>query len=79
MFVKMKPVCDCGYVFEMLHMSCDCADYFGDGSNTIIRSNRFSPSVCPRCGSIIDGIVMKFPVMGEFHYDDSEFSEGQLK
>lgn len=38
--VSMKPVCECGYIFKVLHYN--------------IRNKVFAPSVCPNCGCAIE-------------------------
>lgn len=83
MFVKMKPVCDCGYIFEKLDINYEYIECFNTNNTNMpishisaISSYIYDPVVCPNCGMKIEGLVYKIPNDGGFHYDDSEFSEG---
>lgn len=53
--LKMKPVCECGYVFENLTLTK--IKMKSSGITVPLFSYRFEPGRCPGCGKAIDCVT----------------------
>lgn len=80
MNVKMKPVCDCGYIFDKFDIVltnedvCDFSSCYHPIRFCKVRSNYIiNPSVCPKCGRLISGLAFTTFQDDEFHYDVNNY------
>ena len=73
MFLKMKPICECGHIFKELVIDQEIYIDKLYGSSFITPST-VHPSICPQCGVIIEGVAMQYPINGRFEYDEKKYS-----
>lgn len=73
MFVKMKPTCDCGFVFEEFTVS---KPNYNQSIYSKLLTTPFdvSPSICPQCGISIEGIQYQVIHEGKFEYDVTKYN-----
>ena len=71
--VRMRPVCDCGYVFE--HIRCTPEEpAFVDRTLRIIPW-RTEPAFCPGCNQLIQSITSQSPSDYGFYFDESQYNK----
>ena len=75
MQIKMKPVCDCGYIFDSLLVapSTDYEYILILGKPSLLAPMVVDPCVCPQCRSKIESVVNQVPVDGRFDYDVKKY------
>lgn len=61
--VRMRPVCECGYVFPTLYCHEVTADTLG---GVQIKKHYFEPARCPNCEKLIE-TVESIPVEDLLH------------
>ena len=61
--LRMKPVCECGYVFEDLTLTKERIESKNKRMIIPLYSYKFTPKTCPKCGKEID--CVSTPLLGE--------------
>ena len=76
MTIKMKPVCDCGYVFRKFACVTKVSET-NSGDNTPKAVDiTFYPNMCPNCCEIIDSLHITVPDnTGNFTYNEQNATE----
>lgn len=75
MYVKMKPVCDCGYIFDELIIDLTWLDWPISHPRQEPKHNVLEPRLCPACGEIIEGALYQFPEDGRIYYDQKYYDQ----
>lgn len=84
MKVKMKPVCDCGHVFEELYIGPGKSGIF-ENKCLLMPSTVISPSVCPNCGEPIECVMTQWVASGSVldynvdKYNRFSFNKGGIE
>lgn len=80
MFLKMKPVCDCGFMLNRLEVGVNpvCMED-KRMTPTYIPQVTISPKKCPGCGLEIEGVQYQVPVDNNLEYDEKKYCDGERK
>jgi len=78
MWVKMKPVCDCGFVFDHIDIGYSIEEFYIN-SRMPCKNVCCDPRVCPQCKKEIEGIKYQTPISksNRFEYDEQKYKEAE--
>ena len=68
--VMMKPVCQCGHIFDKLNieeLAIDADDY------PFVTKTFFNPESCPAYGKAINCVASQTSHVGKFEYDEARW------
>lgn len=52
--IQLKPVCECGHVFDNIHVTKHVEDI---GGQFAVMGTTFEPSTCPNCKRKIKSVI----------------------
>ena len=51
--IQIKPVCECGYIFDKIHVTKHVEDI---GGQFAVMGTTFEPNACPNCNRKIESV-----------------------
>ncbi len=65
MIIKMKPMCDCGYIFRDLVVDRSISPGY--------HGVEIDPAYCPYCNEPLTGFTYQVPVQDRLEYEESKY------